>query len=121
MKMENGNNQRFELILSYVLLVGVALSAFLIFLGILLAHLQPLPVSHDIISILKSHFGFNGYTILAIGFVLLLATPIMRVIFSFFLFLLNRDWTYTLISLLVLLILIASLVLGGLGGKAIGP
>lgn len=119
--MGNGNNQKFELILSYVLLIGIALSAFLIFLGILLAHLQPLPVSHDILSILKSYSGFNGYTILSIGFILLLATPIMRVIFAFFLFLLNRDWTYTLISLLVFLILIASLVLGGLGGKAIGP
>ena len=115
--MENGNNQRFELILSYVLLIGVALSAFLIFLGILLAHLQPLPVSHDIISILKSHFGFNGYTILAIGFILLLATPIMRVIFSFFLFLLNRDWTYTLISLLVLLSSLRASFLGDLAEK----
>jgi uncharacterized membrane protein len=113
--------ERFELILSYVLLIGIALSAFLISLGIVLSYLQPLPVHHDIPSMLKSGTGFSGYKILALGFLLLLATPILRVIFSFFLFLLYRDWTYTLISFLVLLILIASIILGGLGGKAIGP
>jgi uncharacterized membrane protein len=119
--MGNRNTQRFELILSYVLLIGVTLSAFLIFLGALLSHLQPQPAHPNILSMLKFGAGFNSYTILALGFLLLLATPIMRVIFSFFLFLLSKDWTYALISLLVLLILVSSLVLGGLGGKAIGP
>jgi uncharacterized membrane protein len=119
--MKNRNSKRFELLLSYVLLIGVTLSAFLIFLGALLSHLNPQPAQNDILSMLKFGSGFNGYRILALGFILLLATPIMRVTFSFFLFLLSKDWTYSLISLLVLLILIVSLVLGGLGGKALGP
>ncbi|MGB9607302.1 MAG: DUF1634 domain-containing protein [bacterium] len=119
--MEKIRNERFELILSYVLLIGVSLSALLIFIGIILSYLHHLPVQRDVLSLLKQGAHYKGYLILALGFILLLATPIMRVIFSMFLFLLYKDWTYVLISLLVLIILITSIVLGGLGGKAVGP
>lgn len=113
--------QSMESLLSYILLIGVSLSALLIFLGIILVHIHPPQQFPGFVATLREGLRWDGYSLLVLGFLLLLATPIMRVVFSFVLFLLAKDWTYTLLTLLVLLILIASIILGALSGKAFVP
>ena len=52
----------------------------------------------------------DSASVIQFGLLLLIATPVARVIFAFFGFLAERDWLYTLVSALVLGILIYSLV-----------
>jgi uncharacterized membrane protein len=49
---------------------------------------------------------------LALGILILIATPIFRVLGSFVIFSYERDWRYAGITLIVLLVLIASLLIG---------
>ena len=60
-------------------------------------------------------FSLRGQAIIQIGIILLIATPIMRVVFSTIGFVLERDYLYTGISLVVLLIILISM-LSGHGG-----
>jgi uncharacterized membrane protein len=50
------------------------------------------------------------------GLLLLIATPVARVVFSVFAFARQRDWTYVAITLIVLGVLIVSLMYGGAEG-----
>lgn len=58
---------------------------------------------------------FKGQAIIQLGIMLLIATPIIRVVFSAIGFVLERDRLYTFISLLVLLIIIMSTITGHIG------
>lgn len=59
--------------------------------------------------------AFKGQAIIQLGIVLLIATPVMRVVFACIGFLLEKDYLYTLISVIVLLIIIASMISGRIG------
>jgi len=59
--------------------------------------------------------NFKGQAIIQAGILLLILTPIIRVGFSAIGFIMEKDYLYTAISLLVLLIIIASMVSGRLG------
>jgi uncharacterized membrane protein len=59
--------------------------------------------------------NLRGRAIIQAGIVLLIATPVVRVLFSMIGFLLEKDWLYTGISLLVLSIIIASALTGHAG------
>jgi uncharacterized membrane protein len=59
---------------------------------------------------------FSGRGLIQLGLVLLIATPIARVIFSVFAFARQRDWTYVVITLIVLGVLAVSLVSGNAEG-----
>jgi len=54
-------------------------------------------------------FGGDPTAIIQLGLLLLIATPIARVIFSVFAFAVERDWMYVMITLIVLAVLLASL------------
>jgi uncharacterized membrane protein len=62
---------------------------------------------------LKGIFGEalhgRGRGLIQLGLLILIATPVARVIFSVFAFLYERDWTYVAVSLLVLALLLWSL------------
>jgi uncharacterized membrane protein len=62
--------------------------------------------------IVKGIFDFHGRSIIQAGIILLIATPIVRVIFSAISFVLEKDRLYILISLLVLLIIFMSSISG---------
>jgi uncharacterized membrane protein len=51
-------------------------------------------------------------TLIWVGLLILVATPVARVVFSLAAFLLERDWTYTAITLIVLAVLTYSLAFG---------
>lgn len=57
-------------------------------------------------------FNLKGQAIIQLGIILLIATPILRVIFSTVGFVLEKDYMYVGISLLVLLIIFMSMVNG---------
>lgn len=54
------------------------------------------------------------YALILLGLLLLIATPVMRVVVSILLFLVERDYTYVAITLFVLAVLVLSFVLGSL-------
>jgi uncharacterized membrane protein len=61
------------------------------------------------------HAAARGHSrgLIQLGIVLLIATPIARVIFSVFAFAVERDYTYVVVTLIVLIVLLYSLLTGG--------
>ena len=66
-------------------------------------------------SLVKGASELKGQAIIQLGIILLIATPIIRVMFSTIGFVLEKDYLYTGISLLVLLIIFASMISGHVG------
>lgn len=113
-----------ELIISNVLRGGVLLSATIIALGVILFYARagasghtppdrPFPSSLPAVGHGLAHG--DPLAIIALGLLLLLATPVVRVAVSIVAFALEGDRRYVLITSLVLLILLASFVLGKAG------
>lgn len=63
-------------------------------------------------TIMPRVFDFDGAAIIQLGVIVLIATPIIRVAFSAISFLLEKDYLYVGITLIVLMIIIANMVLG---------
>jgi uncharacterized membrane protein len=57
----------------------------------------------------------RGRGLIQLGLLLLIATPVARVVFSAFAFLRQRDYTYVAITLIVLVVLLYSLFSGHVG------
>lgn len=113
-----------ELIISYVLRGGVLLSAGVILLGVVLFYIRyaasfqsaatrTYPRSLADVALGVTHG--DPLAVIALGLLILLATPTLRVVISIVTFALERDWLYTAITALVLLILLVSFLLGGGG------
>ena len=60
--------------------------------------------------IIKATLEFRARGIIQLGLVILIATPVARVIFSVFAFAVQRDRTYVIITLIVLAVLLYSLI-----------
>lgn len=124
--MEAGADQdaivhRAELVISNVLRGGVLLSAAIIAAGVILFYvrsaqaaggLRDHPFPHTLAAVFSGIALGDPIAIIALGLLLLLATPVVRVAVSIFAFALERDWRYVAITTLVLGILIASFLLG---------
>ena len=65
--------------------------------------------------ILQGVIHLRGQTIIQLGIMILIATPILRVVFSVIGFLIEKDYLYTFISALVLLIILVSMFFGYIG------
>jgi uncharacterized membrane protein len=65
--------------------------------------------------LIPAAINFKGQAIIQIGIMLLIATPVVRVFCSSIGFLLEKDYLYTGISLLVLAIIFASMLSGNAG------
>ena len=68
----------------------------------------------DVAGIVKDSLSFSSRGLIQLGLLLLIATPVLRVVFSILAFALQRDWTYVATTLIVLSVLIYSLSGGGL-------
>jgi uncharacterized membrane protein len=68
----------------------------------------------SISGIVHEAMALRGRGLVQLGLLVLIATPIARVAFSFFAFLWQRDWTYVLVTVIVLGLLVYGLV-GGSG------
>ena len=92
----------------YLYLHGHSIANYKKFVGI------PVFIQH-IDSLFHAAFNLKGQAIIQLGIMLLIATPILRVIFSAIGFVLEKDYMYVMISLLVLLIIFASTLSGQAG------
>ncbi|MCC8424142.1 DUF1634 domain-containing protein [Mucilaginibacter sp. UR6-11] len=116
-----------QAVIGWVLRTGVMLSVGIVFLGgaiYLYRHghdvtdyrtFKGIPAYVQLNGIINGILTFRGRSIIQCGIILLIATPIIRVAFSAVGFALEKDYLYTGITLLVLLIILASM-LGGHAG-----
>jgi uncharacterized membrane protein len=116
------SEQSVEQIIGNLLRVGVLLAAGVVAIGgvIYLARHGSQPINYrgfrgepddlrNPVGVAKDAFAFSGRGVIALGLLLLVATPVARVIFSVFAFASERDWTYVVITLIVLAVLLYSL------------
>ncbi len=119
------NKSKIEVILSYILIIGVIVSLILMITGMILFSLNSgsLNISRDpavfiqgknffsfIFNILKGNGPENtAILFLTIGTIVLMLTPFIRVVASLIYFIWIKDKKYIFITLTVLLILIITL------------
>jgi len=63
-------------------------------------------------TILPRVAAFDGAAIVQLGVIALVATPILRVLFSFFAFLYEKDYLYVVITFIVLAIIMINMLFG---------
>ena len=116
------SDQQMEQIIGRLLQVGVLLAAAVVLLGGVLYLVQSggSPASYR--SFYAQRAAFTGFApilegvihldataIIELGLLLLIATPVARVIFSVFAFWREKDWTYVAVTCVVLVVLLYSL------------
>lgn len=107
-----------------VLQIGVAVAALIVFTGgvVYLIHdggeRPDYGNFHDVVPWLKTASATiqaaldgHGRALIQLGVLLMIATPVIRVVFAVFAFAMERDWLYTGVSCFVLAILAYSLFL----------
>jgi|GEM_PF-980717 len=107
-------------IVGRILYLGSVVSILLMAAGLVLYLLKSAPGEGERIlgfrQALAGAWAFEPLALMNLGIIVLLLTPFLRVIGAFLSFLLvEKDFTYALISLGVLIILTVSLILPGLG------
>ncbi len=122
-----------EIAISTILRIGVALSIVVIVAGLvvsLVRHPEYRTSSTVRETIIQGHFAFphsvgtlvsglgsgQGGSLVALGLLLLLLTPIARVAVSIVAFVYQRDRTYVVLGAYVLVVLVTSFLLGKAGG-----
>jgi uncharacterized membrane protein len=98
-----------------VLLVGLAISTILMLLGLgldLIWHRDVPTAVPGFGEVFRRVAELRPSGFLVLGLLVLIATPIMRVVGSIFAFLYERDWRYAAITFLVLVVVSLSLFLG---------
>jgi uncharacterized membrane protein len=128
------SEERFERFLANLLRAGVLLAGAVVLIGgviYLSRHGTDHPDLHAFrgepaslrtpSGIVVSAAQIRGRGVIQLGLLLLIATPVARVLFSVFGFLRERDYTYTILTLLVLTVLLCSLFLGGEAPPEPGP
>lgn len=127
-------DQRLEVAIAMLLRIGVVIAAVLVSIGGVLALRHPsepapsyatfrLPGEiapaapqddsiHSISAVFRQLNSGSGASIIALGLLVLIATPIARVIFAMLGFARERDTLYTMISFVVLAILVFSVIHG---------
>ena len=119
-------DKQMETSIGRMLRVGVIISAAIVFLGGIIYLRQPLTKAPDyshfvaereslpnLVQVLQGAAHLNSGSIIQLGILLLIATPITRVVFCIAGFARQKDRLYVLISSSVLIILIYSLFQGG--------
>lgn len=115
------NDERMDRIISVLLRSGVLLSCAVVIIGgivYVIHHQGPLPDYRVFRSepanfrglrgIVKGLFAALGRNWIQFGLIVLVATPVARVAFSVFAFFKERDWTYVILTLIVLGVLVGS-------------
>lgn len=126
--MNKFKDKDMQLIIGWILRAGVAVSMVIVFIGGVLfvfRHGNSTPdyrnfngvpyFIHNTNGIIDGALNFKGQAIIQLGIILLIATPVMRVAFSVIGFIIEKDYLYTAISLLVLLIIAISMYSGQIG------
>ena len=117
-----------QAVIGWVLRAGVFISMLIVFFGGVLYlyrhghtiadyhEFKGIPVFvHSFGGIVNGIINFRGRAIIQAGIILLIATPVIRVLFSAVGFILEKDYLYTGITFIVLLIIIISALSGNAG------
>lgn len=121
LQAEDERLRQTELIISLVLRGGVLLAAAIIALGVVLFYLGTLRAggypSHLVYpksagAVFAGLAHGDPVSVIALGLLVLLLTPVLRVLVSVVTFAMEHDWRYTGITLLVFCILLVSFLLG---------
>ena len=120
------DDRRIELMLGNLLRFGVLLSAFVVLAGavVYLARHGLEPANYSVFrgeaaalrsapAIILGALHLSGKSIIQLGLLLLIATPVARVIFSAIGFIIERDYLYVALTLIVLAVLLYSLIGSG--------
>jgi len=121
-RKENLNDKDIQIILGTLLRAGVIISMSIVLIGgiIYLVHNKGVIADYkvfkpelskfsSIVSIFKGVLTFHGDAIVQFGVLMLIFTPIARIVFALFSFLIERDYLYVLIGLIILTIITISL------------
>jgi uncharacterized membrane protein len=119
-------DQRMDQIMAILLRSGVLVAASLVFIGgVIYLSRHDLPAINyrvfqgepqelrTVGGILRKAAKFHGRGLIQLGLLVLIATPVARVLFSVFAFIYEKDWTYVTITMIVLALLCYSLFGGG--------
>ena len=120
-EQNNTPEQKMGIVISYLLRLGVTMAAMITLTGGVfylvqsglsvpsygVFHGEPSTL-RDIPDIAASALAGHARAIMQLGLLVLIATPIARVLFSVFAFLLERDYLYVIVTLIVLAILVLS-------------
>jgi len=126
MSTQSWNDQRIEVIIGALLRTGVILAASVVLLGGVLYlkrhghevanyttfHGEPENLK-SVSQIVHGALAGSARAIIQLGLLLLIATPVARVIFSAIAFAIEHDYMYVVITLIVLGILLYSLLASG--------
>src|ERR1700722_18642452 len=108
-----GPDERMDLVMGKLLQTGVLAAAGVVLAGgILYLMRHPTPTTNykvfageseqlrTISGIFREALALRGRGLIQLGLLILIATPVARVGFSFFAFLRQRDWTYVAVTLI---------------------
>lgn len=111
----DGNMQHW---VGLTLRIGIAVSGSVLALGVILAMVIPRDMSSPMILNPRAYLGQPWTALLVqpsflcfLGILLLMMTPLVRVIMTLVLFIRERDWRYVIISSIVLVIVLSSIVI----------
>jgi len=121
-KQPSWTDERSAQIIGTLLRAGVGLSVLIVGIGAILYLIrhgaewpdyrsfrnEPADL-RGIVGIFKGAVSLQARPFIQCGLVLLLLTPVARVAFSVFAFAAQRDWTYVIVTLIVLAILVLSI------------
>jgi uncharacterized membrane protein len=115
-------DQKIDSVMGLVLRTGVILAAVIVLAGGALfltrhpggvrdyRHFTGEPATYTTLTgIVRDAAAIHGRGFIQLGLLVLIATPIARVAFSLFAFLWQRDWTYVVVTAIVLGLLVYSL------------
>jgi uncharacterized membrane protein len=121
-RREGWTDEQFDVVLAHVLRIGVVASALVVATGglvFLVRHGHERPSYHvfrgepgnltTLPGIVAEAMHLSGRGLVQLGLLLLVATPVARVVFSVVGFLRQRDWLYVAITTVVLTLLAYSL------------
>ena len=124
---QTGMDKRLEVVIGHTLRIGVVTAAVIVLIGGVFYLVENYAAAPHYTSFhaASRHFdnlagmtrnirALNSYGIIQLGLLVLIATPILRVIFSVVAFALERDLLYVVATLIVLGILLYSLFVRGL-------
>lgn len=115
-QVEPHYSDKTNVIIGWILQGGVILSAAVIIFGLILMAFQPNKFAPQTLLNFPQNFGevgrgllvLNPQSVIALGLLLLIATPILRVAVSIMAFAVERDWRFVVLTVLVLAILLFS-------------
>jgi uncharacterized membrane protein len=114
-KLELEHTSDLNDVIHRVLVIGLFVSTATMLAGMVLAvvrHRALATTAPELGSVWARVEALRPSGFLALGILILIATPICRVLGSFVIFSYERDWRYAGITMIVLLVLIASLLIG---------